>query len=110
MSAGDTPFSPAAGGVRVAVRVSPRAARNRVGGLAGEADGGRVLQVAVTAAPEGGKANRAAVELLAKAWRVPRSSISVTAGAGARRKTLHVAGETDALMRRLGEWMENQGE
>ncbi|MBV8062463.1 MAG: DUF167 domain-containing protein, partial [Nevskia sp.] len=44
------------------LKVSPKASRNAITGFLGEA-----LKVAVTAAPERGKANEAAEELLAKA-------------------------------------------
>ncbi len=93
--------------MRVAVRLTPRAARAGVQGLAPEADGGVVLKVAVTAAPEAGKANAALIKLLAKAWRLPKSDITVVAGATDRRKTLHIAGEAATLRRRLEEWIES---
>jgi uncharacterized protein YggU (UPF0235/DUF167 family) len=62
--------------------------------------------VAVTASPEGGRANEAVIALLAKAWRVPKTSITVVAGATARRKTVLVAGETRDLMARLTQAVE----
>ena len=79
----------------------PGSTRNRIEGLETAADGRAWLQVAVTAAPEGGKANKAVIALLAKTWRVPKTSITVAAGASARRKTVLVAGETRDLMARL---------
>jgi uncharacterized protein (TIGR00251 family) len=102
------PFSAAADGVRVAVRLSPRARRSGVEGLADEAGGGTALKVAVTAVPEGGKANAALIALLAREWRVPKSSVSVVRGAADRHKTLLVAGAAEPLMRRLEEWWRNQ--
>ena len=92
-------------GVTVAVRVAPRAAHQRIGEIAGEANGGRVIKVSVTAPPENGKANDAVIRLLAKAWRVPKTSLSVTSGATDRRKTIHAAGEPEDLYRRLNKWM-----
>lgn len=92
----------------VSIRVTPRAARERIGEVVAEADGGRMIKVSVTAAPERGKANAAAIRLLAKAWRVPKSSLSVVSGATERRKTIHVAGEPQDLIRRLTEWMESR--
>jgi uncharacterized protein len=103
-----SPFSAAQGGVRVAVRLTPRARRNRVEGLADEAGGGVALKVAVTAVPEGGKANAALIELLAKEWRVPKSSISVVRGVTDRHKTLLVAGASATLMRLLEDWWRQQ--
>jgi hypothetical protein len=98
-----TPFSLAKDGVRVALRVSPGASRNRIEGIAPDAGGKAVLKIAVTAPPEGGKANQAVIALLAKAWRQPKRSFSFTAGAGARRKMLHVAGDGKELMRRIAD-------
>lgn len=99
MSAGE-------GGVKVAVRLTPKASRERVDGLAAEADGGMVLKVAVTAPPEDGKANAALIKLLAKQWRLPKSRLAIIAGATDRRKTLLVTGDAEDLRRRLSEWIE----
>ena len=104
-SAVSTPVSQADDGVRVALRVSPRAARNRIQGIAPDGEGGFVLKISVTAVPEDGKANGAVIRLLAKAWRVPRQSLRITRGASTRRKTLHVAGPPDELAARITEHM-----
>lgn len=100
-----SPFRSVADGVRVAVRLTPRASRDFVQGVATEADGGAILKVGVTAIPEAGKANAALVSLLAKTWKLPKSSISLTQGAADRRKTLHIAGEPQALLARLQAWL-----
>jgi uncharacterized protein (TIGR00251 family) len=94
--------------LRVAVRLTPKAARERIDGVATEADGRRVLKVAVTAVPEDGKANAALIKLLSKQWKVPKSAITITAGATDRRKTLFVSGDGEALRRRLEQWIEDQ--
>ena len=60
----------------------------------------------MTAPAEGGKANAALIRALAKAWRLPKTSLRLARGAGGRRKTLLVAGEPGALMRHLRAWME----
>lgn len=87
------------------MRLTPKAARDRVAGLAAEADGGVVLKVAVTAVPENGKANAALIKLLAKEWKLAKTTITVVAGATDRRKTLLVAGDPDRLMTLLQDWM-----
>ena len=101
-----TPFRPTGDGVAVAVRVTPRAARDRIDGLAATADGGAELRVGVTAAAEGGKANAAALRLLAKAWGLPKSTLSVVRGATDRRKTILAAGDPAALGGRLAAWLQ----
>jgi uncharacterized protein YggU (UPF0235/DUF167 family) len=100
-----SPFAAVANGVRIRVRVQPRARRNRVEGLVPEVDGGLALKVAVTAAPEDGRANAAVLALLAEAWGVAKSTLGVTAGAADRRKTILLAGEPGRLMRSLEGWM-----
>ena len=98
------PFHADGRGVRVAVRLTPRAAADRILGVAHDADGAPALKVAVTAAPERGRANRALVELLAKAWKLPKSSITLVAGAADRRKLVEVTGEPAILMAKLESW------
>ena len=98
-----TPFKPVADGVRVAVRLTPKASRNAIAGIAEAGQGDAVLKVMVTAVPEAGKANEALIKLLSKEWRVPKSSISLVAGATDRNKILHIAGDAGDLMARLNQ-------
>ena len=99
-----SPFAAADDGVAIAVKVTPRASRDRVLGIQTLADGKTVLAVAVTAAPADGKANAALIRLLAKEWRVARSTLRVAAGAGARRKRLNLEGDPDRLLEALANW------
>ena len=78
-------------GVSIALRAQPKASRARIIGLHGTA-----LKVAVTEAPEKGKANEAVIELLADALDVAKSRIEITAGLASRSKTALVRGEKDA--------------
>ena len=95
------PVLPTDRGVTVAVQVMPRARRQRIEGIVTGADGKPAIKVAVTAPPEGGKANAATIALLARSWGVPKRSIAVRAGAAARRKLLAVAGDPAELKRRI---------
>lgn len=90
------------------MRLTPKAARERIDGIAAEADGGAVLKVAVTAVPEDGKANAALIRLLAKQWKLPKSAFAITAGATDRRKTLLVGGDGHELRRRLEQWIKEK--
>lgn len=92
------------GGVTIQLRVQPRARRLA---LEFTAEGG--LKAAVTAAPEDGKANDAVVALLAKAWRLPKSTFEIVRGGTAREKTLMVAGDPAMLADRIAEWMRKNG-
>ena len=85
-------------GVRLQIRVQPRAKRDRV-----ELTQGSKLKVYVTAAPEGGKANGAAIALLAADLGVGKSSIRILRGFKARDKVLVVEGLDEATLKaRLG--------
>lgn len=104
MSERPSPFAASAEGIRVAVRLTPRAGRTRVEGVAEDA-GGTVVKVAVAEPPEKGRANAALLEALAEEWRLPKSAFKIAAGARARRKTVLVAGDPAALLKRLEGWM-----
>ncbi len=71
-------------GAEIAVRVTPKASRNRV--VRDE----EVLRVYVTVVPEGGKANAAVQKLLAKALGLAKSRLSLIRGATSRDKVFRV--------------------
>jgi uncharacterized protein len=85
------------GGIRLRLKVQPRARRPGIVGLAAEADGGCSLKLAVAAPPEDGKANAAVVALLAGTLGVAKSAISVVSGATDRRKLVEIRGEPERL-------------
>jgi len=91
-------------GVRLRVRLTPKAAANRIDGIRAGADGAPVLKASVTAVPEGGKANAALLKMLAKTFGLPKTSLSITSGATDRNKTLLIAGDPARLMDRLSAW------
>jgi uncharacterized protein len=97
------PFTAAADGIRLAVRLTPKASATRIVGLIEGTAGGVALKVAVTAAPEAGKANDALLTLLAKTLGLRRGDLTLALGAADRRKLVHVAGDPAALARRLEE-------
>jgi uncharacterized protein len=75
------------GGVTIECRVIPRAGRTEI---RGEREG--VLQIALNVPPIEGRANEALIQLLAKAFRVPPSRISILKGLQSRTKVLFVHG------------------
>jgi uncharacterized protein YggU (UPF0235/DUF167 family) len=82
----------------VAVRVQPQAPHDAVAGWRQ----GRLL-VRVTAPPRGGRANAAALALVAAALGVPVSAVRLVAGARHRDKLLAVRGlDPDQVRARLG--------
>lgn len=80
---------------RVAVKLSPGTAVDRIDGWAADADGRTILKVRVRARPIEGEANEALVKLLAKALGVAKSAVSVQRGGQSRTKILEVEGLSD---------------
>ena len=72
-------------GAEIAVRVTPKASRNRILEEAG------VIRIYVTVVPEGGKANAAVAKLLAKALGVAKSRLHLIRGQSARDKLFRIA-------------------
>ena len=73
-------------GAQIAVRVTPKASRNRIT----REDG--VIRVYVTAVPEGGKATKEVIKLLARALGVPKSRLELLRGTTSRDKVFGVKG------------------
>lgn len=96
------------GGLVVPIKVSPGARREGVGGVWTDARGRAHLVVRVAAAPEDGKANKAACAAVAAALGLPKSAVAVTAGAKSRLKTLSIAvADDDAFRTRLAALMKD---
>jgi uncharacterized protein (TIGR00251 family) len=72
---------------RVRLRVSPGAQRNELVGRHGEG-----WKVRVAAPPEGGRANDAVLDLLARELSLPRRSLSIVSGQAAREKVVQMEG------------------
>jgi hypothetical protein len=84
-------------GVSVAIRVTPRGGQDAVDGIETLANGRSALKVRVRAIAEGGEANRAVIELLAEALRVPKTSVRVMSGATSRLKQIAIDGDPKKL-------------
>ena len=91
-------------GTILPVRAQAGARRN---GVLGARDG--MLRVAVTAAPEKGKANQAIAELLGKSLGVPKSAIQLVAGDTSPRKRFLILGRTIGELRGIVEQLANDG-
>ena len=91
-------ISAGAAGIRLQIRVMPRASKAAVAGVRE----GRLI-VRVTAPPVDNAANDAVVELLSSVLDLPRRALSIVSGHSAREKTIVAAGITEAdARRRLG--------
>jgi uncharacterized protein (TIGR00251 family) len=84
-------------GISVALRVTPRGGRDDIDGLETLANGRAVVKIRVRAIAEGGEANRAVVELLARSLGVPKAKVRVLSGATSRLKQIAVDGDPAKL-------------
>lgn len=68
---------------QITVRVTPKAAANRI---KYEDDGS--IRIYVTTLPEDGKANKKVIELLAKEFKIPKSSLEIIKGQKSKDKII----------------------
>jgi uncharacterized protein (TIGR00251 family) len=81
------PVNDTSAGATFSVKVHPRARKNTITGILGDA-----LKLSLTAPPTEGRANDACIEFLAEVLRLPRSSITIAAGHTSRNKVVRVSG------------------
>jgi uncharacterized protein YggU (UPF0235/DUF167 family) len=67
-----------------------------------------VLIVSVTAVPEKGKANAALLKLLAKAWGIPKTALSIRAGSKDRQKTVFIETDNAEILTRIQKSIEQE--
>ena len=92
------PISPTATGVRLRLRIQPRASREEIAGVYGDA-----IRVRLTAPPVDGTANEALVRFLAALLQVSRSAVELVSGRTGRTKLVTVTGvSVEQTVRRLG--------
>lgn len=81
----------AAGGVRLRLRVQPRASRSEIVGLHGDS-----IRVRLSAPPVDGAANDALIDLLAEVLGVARAAVRIRAGLAGRSKSVEILGVNPA--------------
>ncbi|MGI6065342.1 MAG: DUF167 domain-containing protein [Bacillota bacterium] len=82
-------------GVIFKIKVQPRAAKNELTGLIGDA-----LKLRITAPPVDGAANEAVIRYFADIFRVPKKGVTVVSGLTSRQKTIKVIGITPEEVKR----------
>lgn len=97
------PWAPQQDGLKLFVKLAPKAGKERLLGLEGTPAGRLRLKVAVTAPPEKGKANAALIALLAKRLGLAKSRLRIASGATNREKTIMIEGDAAELTARLRE-------
>jgi uncharacterized protein len=84
-------------GISVALRVTPRGGRDDIDGVETLANGRSVVKVRVRAIADGGEANRAVTELVARALGVTKASVRILSGTTSRLKQIAVDGDPAKL-------------
>lgn len=85
-------------GVQFSLKIQPRASKNEVAGLQGDA-----LKIRIAAPPVDGEANEACIRFIAQMLKVPKSAVTIVTGLTGRNKTVHVAGLTKGQLLELVE-------
>ena len=88
-------------GLKVFVRLSPKAKREGIEGIHTDPDGTERLKIAVSAPPVDGKAHEALIKWLAKYLHIAKSSITLISGTTDRSKTLMIAENAAELIQKL---------
>ena len=91
-------------GLTLVLKVQPKASRDAIQGAV-ETPDGWARKVAVTAPPDKGKANAGVIALLAKAFKVAKSKITLILGETDRRKVVHIAGTPATLVPIVQQWI-----
>jgi uncharacterized protein (TIGR00251 family) len=99
------PYAVADGGVRLAVRLTPRASRNGVDGIVQDAEGRPILKLRLVAPPVEGAANEALIAFLPKILSLRKADIIIRSGETSRVKILHLAGDSVEILRKLDSWL-----
>lgn len=84
---------------RVPIKLTPRAAADRIDGWDVDPDGRPVLKVRVRAQPVEGEANAALTACLARALGVPKRAVTLARGGQSRLKMVAVEGLSEAEVR-----------
>jgi hypothetical protein len=104
MGGGDVEICELDGGraASIAVRAQPHSRRLGVLGT-----WNACLKLGIGEPPEDGRANRSLARLLAELFDVPRSGVSLLAGARSRTKTFRLETSAELVRRRLDELLED---
>ena len=91
------PWRYSSDGISIALRVTPRGGRDDIDGIETLSGGRSVVKLRVRAIADGGAANKAVTDLLARALHVPKASVRILSGATSRLKQVAVDGDPKSL-------------
>jgi uncharacterized protein (TIGR00251 family) len=95
------PYSITDRGLQLAVRLTPRAARDGFAGVTQDADGRGMLAVRLSVPPVDGAANKALIAFLAKRLGLRKADIAIRSGELSRLKILELTGDSRAIAARI---------
>lgn len=95
------PYTAIPEGVRLAVRLTPRAARNGVDGVVLGGDGRPLMQIRLTAPPVEGAANEALVAFLSDILDLHKRDVAIRSGQKSRLKIVELRGDSAILLAKL---------
>jgi hypothetical protein len=84
------------GGVVLTLQIQPRASKNEICGVQGNA-----LKIRLTSPPVEGAANKLCREFLADLFDVPKSAVEIISGETSRHKRVRIASADPEKLRRL---------
>jgi len=93
-------YSEGKDGLYLNVHAQPGARRAQLRGLHGDA-----VKIAIGEVAQDGKANKAIVQVIAKAVNLPVSDVKITSGMTSRRKRVLLRGNSDTLKQNLELWL-----
>jgi uncharacterized protein len=92
------PMRESSGGVSFAVKIHPRAKKNKITSEVGDA-----LKVSLLAPAVEGKANDACIDFFATVLNLPRSSVTIASGQSSRDKVIRIVGlSAEEVRKRMG--------
>ena len=100
----DRPWRRHGDGIRLAVRLTPRASRDGIDAVVRDAEGRPALQLRLSAPPVEGAANKALVAFVAKSLGLRKADVEIVSGETARQKLLQLSGDAEATLARLEAW------
>jgi len=83
----------------LAVRLTPRSAKDAIGGIWEDEKGAHWLQMSVRAVPEKGLANKALIQRIAKRLKIPAKGVLLESGDTSRLKRLRLVGHAEDAAR-----------
>lgn len=75
---------------QIYIHLTPKASKNALGQRLPDINGISVFKATVTAVPEKGKANKALINMLAKKWHCPKTSLTIIKGETDRLKLIEL--------------------